>query len=126
MLSKHLSKIQLLISGGSGILLAAVAYPVILILYGEAYRNAAWSLILLIPGVVAWSVSKLLSNTLTYNRNMASFVAKVAVCGCLLNILLNYVFINVILIGINGASIASSLSYFFVALLIGLKTRGVS
>ncbi|WP_207545108.1 polysaccharide biosynthesis C-terminal domain-containing protein [Desulfoscipio geothermicus] len=98
----------------------------ILILYGEAYRNAAWSLILLIPGVVAWSVSKLLSNTLTYNRNMASFVAKVAVCGCLLNILLNYVFINVILIGINGASIASSLSYFFVALLIGLKTRGVS
>ncbi len=125
-LTKRLFKVQLLISGTSGGLLALLAYPLILIFYGEAYRGAIWPLILLVPGIVAWSAFKIVSNMLTFNLKMAPFVTKAAVLGFLLNIFLNYLFIKVMDFGIVGASGASSLSYTLVAMSIGLKARGLS
>jgi len=123
LLSQRLFKTQILISGIFGIGLALLAYPLILVLYGDNYREAILPLILLIPGIVAWSASKIISNMLTYNRGLASFVVKIAAVGLILNIALNYLFINIIKIGIIGAAISSSLSYLMVAAIIALEAK---
>lgn len=120
-LTNHLFKIQLLISGASGILLMIMAYPIINILYGESYKEAILPLILLIPGVVAWSVSKILSEMLTYNCKLASYCTKISILGLVINVLFNYSLIKVIGIGIVGASISATISYSIVALLTWYK-----
>jgi O-antigen/teichoic acid export membrane protein len=124
-LTNRLFKIQLLISGGAGILLVMAAYPLVIGLYGEAYRGAVWPLILLVPGMVAWSVSKIVSGALTYKSNRALYVTKVAICGFFVNLFLNYILIKVLRMGISGASLASSFTYLFVALCIQLKARNI-
>jgi O-antigen/teichoic acid export membrane protein len=124
-LTKRLFKIQLLISGGTGIVLSIAAYPIVTKLYGEPYRGAVWPLILLIPGVVSWSVSKIISGMLTYKKGLSPYVAKVAILGALLNVFLNYISIKIIGMGIIGASISSSLSYMFVAIFVHFKAKGI-
>ncbi len=126
LLSKRLFKIQLLVSSIAGLLLALLAYPLVLLLYGEAYRDAVWPLILLIPGIVAWSASKIVSNMLIYNRTKGAFVTKVAVSGGLLNVFLNYCFLKVLNTGIIGASLASSLSYIIVVFSILLEAGRIN
>ena len=125
-LSKRLFEVQLLISCIAGLLLALFAYPLVLLLYGEAYRGAVWPLVLLIPGIVAWSASKVVSNMLTYNRNMGAFVTRVAISGSLLNVFLNYLFLKVLNTGIIGASLSSSLSYMVVVFLILFKAKRIT
>lgn len=125
-LSKRLFEVQLLISCIAGLLLALFAYPLVLLLYGEAYRDAVWPLVLLIPGIVAWSASKVVSNMLTYNRNMGAFVTRVAISGSLLNVFLNYLFLKVLNTGIIGASLSSSLSYMVVVFLILFKAKRIT
>lgn len=114
-LTKRLFKAQLVISGASGVLLALLAYPLVLILYGEAYRDSVWPLILLIPGVVAWSCGKLLSQFLTYNQGKFWIPTSLAICGVVMNVILNFLLINKF--GINGAAVASTCSYGIVIIL---------
>jgi O-antigen/teichoic acid export membrane protein len=116
-------KTQFKISLFSGAVLALLAYPLILGLYGAPYKDSILPLIILIPGIIAWSASKVVSNMLTYNLGMASFLAKASFLGCFLNILLNYVFIKLADRGISGAALASSLSYSVVAISIFIKAR---
>jgi O-antigen/teichoic acid export membrane protein len=98
----------------------------VLLLYGEAYQDAVWPLILLVPGIVAWSASKIVSNMLIYNRSMGVFVTKVAISGSLLNVILNCLFLKVVNTGIVGASLASSMSYITVVSIILFKARIIS
>ena len=108
-LINRLFKVQLLISGGAGALLAMFAYPLILILYGEAYREAVWPLILLIPGVIAWSGGKVLSQYLSYNQGKVWLPTAFALFGAFVNVVLNLLLIDVI--GISGAAVSSTVSY---------------
>ena len=124
-LTKRLFKVQVLISGGTGAVLSILAYPIVMELYGEPYRAAVWPLILLIPGIVSWSASKVISGMLTYKKGLSLYVAKVAILGALLNVFLNYIFIKIMGIGIIGASISSSLSYMLVAILTNFKAKSV-
>jgi O-antigen/teichoic acid export membrane protein len=114
-LTKKLFKVQLLISGGSGIILAGLANPLILIIYGEAFREAIWPLIILIPGIVAWSAGKVLSQYLSFNQGKFWLATSFAIVGIAVNIGLNFPLIK--LLGIKGAAIASALSYCVVILL---------
>ncbi len=115
-LTKRLFKAQFVISGVSGVVLAALAFPLVLKFYGEAFREAAWPLIFLIPGIVAWSVSKILSQNLSFNRGRFLLLTSFALLGALVNILLNFLLIRKY--GINGAAIASTVSYLGVTLLV--------
>lgn len=116
-LTKRLHRVQIVISGSSGLLLALIAYPLIMILYGAPYKGSALPLVLLIPGVVFWSVSKILSVFISYNRGKVSWTTYCAIFGCFLNIILNWFFIKVLTMGINGAAIASSISYSVVCII---------
>jgi len=116
-------KTQLKISLITGAALALLAYPLILGLYGTLFKGSILPLIILIPGIIAWSTSKVVSNMLTYNMGMASFLAQASFVGCFLNILLNYIFIKLADQGISGAAMASSLSYSLVAISIFIKAR---
>ncbi|ACF14471.1 polysaccharide biosynthesis protein [Chloroherpeton thalassium ATCC 35110] len=120
-LAVKLFRVQFALSGLSGLFLALIAYPLISAVYGEAYREAALPLIYLIPGIVFWSSSKILSIMLNYKLGMAKFVMVFSMIGGLVNVVLNYVFIVIFDLNISGAALASSISYAIVALITFLK-----
>lgn len=124
-MASKVSKTLLIISTTAGLIFALLAFPLVHLLYGEAYQEAALPLILLIPGIIFWSSSKSISNHLTYNLGFGAYLTKVSFIGFILNISLNVCFIIYLDWGINGAAIASSFSYFIVALLVKLKTRSI-
>jgi O-antigen/teichoic acid export membrane protein len=117
-LTRRLSRAQLLLSGLLGSLLALAAYPLVMVLYGRDYRGAIGPLIVLIPGLIAWSASKILSQYLVYNRGLFWVPTVSAVISAVINIGLNIVLVPSI--GIWGAAIASTLSYSSFALLLVL------
>ena len=123
--TKSVFQTQFRISMISGVALALIAYPLILYLYGEPYKGSILPLIILIPGIIGWSVSKVISNMLTYNLGMASFLTWVSISGCILNILLNYIFIKWAGQGVAGAALASTISYLLAAILIIVKARTI-
>jgi len=122
-MANRISKTQLAISATAGILFAALAYPMIDFLYGSAYQGSALPLILLIPGIILWSSSKSISNHLTYNLGFGAYLTKISFIGLASNIFLNFYFIKHLNWGINGAAIASSISYLIVALLVKFKAH---
>ena len=122
-LTRQNFKTQLILSSCSGLILALLAYPLISFLYGPAFKEAILPLIILIPGIVAWSASKSISNFFTYNIGLASFLTKLSYIGGFLNISLNILLIKYFSMGIAGAAFASSLSYIFVASVIIIKAR---
>jgi O-antigen/teichoic acid export membrane protein len=122
-IAQKVFRTQITISTAAGFLLALLAYPMILLLYGEAYTGASLPLILLIPGIIFWSSSKSISNYLTFNLGFGAYLTKVSILGFLLNIFLNFYFIKYLNTGINGAAIASSISYLIVVILVKIKSH---
>lgn len=121
--TRKVYRTQIVISITAGILFALLAYPLVHVLYGEAYGNAALPLIFLIPGIIAWSTSKSFSNLLVYNLGLGGFLTKVSFLGFFANVILNYYMIKVFGWGINGAAIASSISYFLVAVAVVVQSK---
>jgi O-antigen/teichoic acid export membrane protein len=122
-MANRIFKTQLVISVTAGLLFAALAYPLINFLYGNAYQGSALPLILLIPGIVFWSSSKSFSNYLTYNLGFGAYLTRISLIGLALNIFLNFYFIKHLNWGINGAAMASSISYLIVAFLVKFKAH---
>ena len=124
-LSQRLFKVQLVISCVFAALLAIISYPMVFYFYGESYKGAVYPLIILIPGVVAWSATKVLSNFLVYNQKLGIFLTTLSISGLLINVLFNILFINILNWGIIGAAAASSVSYTMVAISVILKTATI-
>jgi O-antigen/teichoic acid export membrane protein len=124
-LTKRLAFVQLRITAGAGILLAAVSPLLFHLLYGERFAAAAVPLVLLLPGVAAWASVKLISNMLTYNLGRAGLVALASIAGLVVNAGLNVIGLYVLGTGLPGVAVASSASYLFVIAAIGLVTRGL-
>ncbi|HMN27128.1 MAG TPA: oligosaccharide flippase family protein [Caldilineaceae bacterium] len=108
-LTNRVLRTQLLISGGAGALLALAAYPVVMLIYGADYQDAIVPMFLLIPGIISWSLAKVMSQYISYNRGRQWWPSFFAIGGLLVNVALNSVLIP--LIGIRGASLASTFSY---------------
>ena len=108
-LSQRLFKAQLMLSGASGLALALMAKPLILILYGSEYSGSVLPLVILIPGVVAWSLAKVLSQHIVYKRGKQWITTAIALVGIGMNIWLNLLMIPQM--GVAGAALASMISY---------------
>ena len=82
--------------------------PVMVLLYGVEFEPAANGFKLLLPGIIAVGLSRILANDIS-GRNKPEISAVVAFIGLILNIILNYVFVP--RFGFLGAAISSSISY---------------
>lgn len=89
-------------------------------LYGTEYAAAIAPLLLLTPGVLFWSAMKPVANYYSYRCGKAAVLGWLSVLGLLLNVVLNYLLIKQLGLGIQGAALASSISYVFVALAVGV------
>lgn len=90
--------------------LALLGFWLIPLLYGEEYRPAVWPFIVMLPGIVAVS-SYMLLEPYFQSRGKPLIPVKITLGGALCNLLVSLLLIPPF--GINGASIAYSLSYLF-------------
>lgn len=91
-----------------GVILFVVIRPVMVLLYGIDFEPAADGFRLLLPGIIALGLSRILVSD-TSGRNKPEISAVISFIGLVLNIILNYAFVP--RFGFLGASIASSISY---------------
>jgi stage V sporulation protein B len=102
------TRITLYIVGLCSIILVLISKPVILLLLGKDFIKSSDALVLLIPGIWLFSISKILSNYIAGIGMMEKNIIASSV-SCLCTVVLDLILIPKI--GINGASIATSISY---------------
>jgi O-antigen/teichoic acid export membrane protein len=102
---------------GGGILLGGAAPWLVVILYGAQFQEAILPLVLLIPGVIGWGASRVLSQFISYNAGKPYLTSGAALIGCVLNIVGNLY--SIPRWGIAGAAVASSGSYLTTLLVLG-------
>ncbi len=107
-MTARVSRVIYALIGGLCLLVAVFAYPLIDLLYGEAYVAAVPALMCLLPGIWALSFGKLLVVYLTANGK-PEVATLSAVVSLVSTVLLDLLLIP--RIGIVGAAIASSVSY---------------
>ncbi|HLG32331.1 MAG TPA: oligosaccharide flippase family protein [Ignavibacteriaceae bacterium] len=103
-----LSRLNFTVVFAGSMVIGATAYWLVPLLFSAEYSNSVLPLIVILPGIISLSVSKILSADFT-SRGLPQYSLYVS----LLNFILNIAF-NIILIpnyGIAGAAISSSLSY---------------
>ena len=98
-----------------GILLALLSYPVVILVFGGRYAAAVRPLQLLLPGVVMLSLSKVLSSDLG-GRGLLLYNTLSSLVGLIATVALDLLLIP--RWGINGAAVASSISYTLSTLLV--------
>jgi len=91
-----------------GVIMCALSYPLITVLFGANYEDSVSPLRLLLPGVVILSISKVLSSDLG-GRGLLLYNTLAALSGLAATVALDLILIP--RFGINGAAIASSVSY---------------
>jgi O-antigen/teichoic acid export membrane protein len=116
--TRRLSLVQGAISILAGGALMALAGPIVHYGYGVAFADAVLPMILLVPGLVAWSVSKFSSQFLIFRLGETRFVVATAVAGLGLNFLLLWLFVQRWQGALPGAALASTCSYLFVSVMI--------
>lgn len=125
-LTLHTMKLQAIVSGTMGVGMLLAAYPLILLVYGKAYIQAALPLVILLPGIASWSVGKVVSQYIVYKLGKAKWCTCAAIIGAAFNIILNFIFIP--RFNLNGAALASTFSYIMVMgiiLVLGLKRERI-
>ena len=96
---------------------------IILILFGAQYLPALTPLWALIPGIIALSICKVLSNEIT-GRGKPLIITYASIISLIVNIPLNIIFIPQM--GITGSALASSISYTAATLIVLAKFLKVS
>ena len=98
-----------------GIILALIANPLIVFLYGEAFEATADVLRLAIPGVIIGG-SCLTLKSFFEGRGQASKIPKLQIIPVIIQLILAYGFIN--MWGLKGAAIAFSIGFSLYGLVI--------
>jgi O-antigen/teichoic acid export membrane protein len=115
MMTARSARVVLFVVGVFCLLLMVIAYPFILIVYGEAYLPVVPALILLMPGVWIFSMGKLLAVYIA-SENRPEIGTYIALVALVATVIFDLVLIPAL--GITGAAIASSLSYSVSSLLL--------
>lgn len=99
------------VTGALGLIL--IAYPFILIVFGEKFKASFIPTLILLPGLVAMTLNFTYSNYL--NSIGKPFVAaKIFTIGIVINVIMNSFFLKSM--GIKGAALFSSLTYVVITL----------
>lgn len=106
--TNQITRVSLTLIVGFAILLALVSKPLIVLWLGREFSDAVAALLWLLPGISIFSVSNILANYLAGVGLVSKNIYSSLVSGI---VTLVFNFILVPKIGINGASIATSLSY---------------
>lgn len=102
------------------ICLALIGKYLILLFYGAQYIRSINAMLLILPGVVAMSIYKVLTrNFSSRNRQQVSIMA--ATISLIVNICLNFAWIPKY--GIEGAALASTVSYIFAGAILVFKVK---
>lgn len=107
-LTPRICRNTLVLSVIAGLVLLASNRPLIRLLFGSAFLPSAGPLVILIPGVVALSISKVLTSDLA-GRGRPEFGALSSASSLALNVPLNLILIP--RLGIQGAAFASTVAY---------------
>lgn len=114
-LTAEVARHTLFVSGLAGLGLAGVGSLLIPVFYGPEYQAAVLPFIVLLPGVLAMAVYKVLTRNFTSrNRQQVSIVA--AGATLVVNVVLNVIFIPQM--EMMGAALASLLSYGLAAIIL--------
>ena len=92
----------------AGLALAAVAPFAVVIFFGEAFAESVWAVWLLLPGIVTFSVARVLSMYLL-GRNQLRIDLLASLCGLVVTLALDLLLIPSF--GFRGAAVASSIAY---------------
>ena len=99
---------------------ACVGYFLIVLLYGEAYREAAWLYVILLAKILLVYPGQV--NAKWYlAENMQKISMAVSFCGCALSVVLDYLMIR--LWGVTGVAVAAFLINFATYLVFPLPFR---
>ena len=99
-----------------GILVLSLAGKYIIpIFYGQAYISSYIPMLLLLPGILAMSLYKVLTRYFT-SRNLHHLTVYVGIIALVINVVSNFIFINIW--GIAGGALASSFVYILSASLL--------
>jgi O-antigen/teichoic acid export membrane protein len=93
---------------GAATLLAIIAHPLIDVLFGPGYHDAFRPLLILLPGIVAGSASKILANDLAA-RGRPELNMYTSWIVVIVNIIGNVVLIPIY--GLAGAALATTIAY---------------
>lgn len=103
-----IGRLSLILGVGGSLFLIVIAYPFIIIVFGEKFKDAFIPTLLLLPGLVAMTLNYAYSNYLNaIGKPLVG--AKIFAIGLAANILLNWSFLKTY--GINGAAVFSSITY---------------
>jgi O-antigen/teichoic acid export membrane protein len=102
------SRTVFLMTLGLAVLLALLSYPVVVTMFGMQYEDSVMPLKLLLPGVVLLSLAKVLASDLG-GRGLLLYNTLGSLTGLIATVILDLLLIP--RWGINGAAIASSISY---------------
>jgi O-antigen/teichoic acid export membrane protein len=103
-----ISRWTLLVTVLIAVILAVISPWIIKIIFGEEFRESAFALQILLPGIVTGSISRVIANDIS-----ARGKPEINMYTSLFTVAIN-IFFNIILIpemGINGAALATSVSY---------------
>jgi O-antigen/teichoic acid export membrane protein len=103
-----IGRLSMILGVAGSLVIIAIAYPFIIIVFGDKFRGAFIPTLLLLPGLVAMTLNYAYSNYLN-SIGKPQIAAKIFAIGVLVNILLNWSLLK--RFGINGAAIFSSITY---------------
>ena len=106
-LAPQVSRFTLLVTAIGVLALVPAAYLATHIVL-PAYRDSIWPFLVLLPGVIGLSVSKVLAGYIN-GLGLPLMVARASIANLVINVVANLVFIP--LLGIVGAALASLVSY---------------
>lgn len=109
------TRITLFVVGFCSIILIIISKPIILFLFGNAFIDSAAALVLLIPGIWLFSISKILANYIAGIGLVEKNIIASSI-SCIATFILDLLLVP--RIGILGASIATSISYIIFTIVI--------
>lgn len=117
------SRLSLLITASLGLGLAMVGPWLIPLLFGEAFAEAKSALLLLLPGIVAFSMVNVVTNYLV-GRGYPQLPSLAFFCAFVVTVTLDLILIPGW--GIRGAALASSVSYISATALVAFFYRKIA